>query len=135
IQQNKQKTFLLVMLIILLVLAIGWALGYAFSNSSIFGLITAAIILAFYVPITYLSASSQVLSMAGAKEIKKEDNPQLFDIVEELTIVARLPMPKIYIINDPVPNAFATGIKPEKAAVAFTTGLLDRLNREEVAGV
>src|SRR5699024_10823159 len=67
--------------------------------------------------------------------IKKVDNPQLFDIVEELTIAARLPMPKLYIINDPVPNAFATGIKPEKAAVAFTTGLLDRLNREEVAGV
>lgn len=135
IQQNKQKTFVLVSLFIVLVLAIGWAIGYFFSNSPVSGLVITIIVLAFYVPMTYMSASSQVLRMAGAKEIKREDHPQLFDIVEELSIAARLPMPKIYIINDPVPNAFATGIKPEKAAVAFTTGLLERLNREEIAGV
>src|SRR5699024_4404601 len=92
-------------------------------------------ILLIYVPLTYMTASSQVLSMAGAKEIQRSDNPQLFGIVEELSIAARVPMPKIYIINDPSPNAFATGIKPEKGAVAFTTGLLDTLNREELAGV
>src|SRR5699024_9616350 len=66
---------------------------------------------------------------------KKADHPQLFDIVEELSLAARIPMPKVYIINDPAPNAFATGIKPEKGAVAFTTGLLDQLNREELSGV
>src|SRR5690625_171790 len=89
----------------------------------------------FYIPITYMSAGSQVLSMSCARETKREDHPQLFSIIEELTIPARLPMPKVYIINDPAPNAFATGIKPEKAAVAFTTGLLEQLNREELAGV
>src|SRR5699024_586566 len=83
----------------------------------------------------YMTASSQVLSMAGAKEIQRSDNPQLFGIVEELSIAARVPMPKIYIVNDPSPNAFATGIKPEKGAVAFTTGILETLNREELSGV
>lgn len=82
-----------------------------------------------------MSATKQVLSMSGAKEIKRADNPQLFGIVEELSLAARLPMPKVYIVNDPAPNAFATGIKPEKGAVAFTTGLLETLNREELSGV
>src|SRR5690625_431545 len=112
IQQNKRKTILLVLLFIVLVLAIGWAIGYFFSDSPFMGLFTTAIILAIYVPMTYMSASSQVLNMSGAKEINKSDYPQLFSIVEELAIAARLPMPKIYIVDDPVPNAFATGIKP-----------------------
>src|SRR5690625_4270706 len=82
-----------------------------------------------------MTASSQVLRMSGAREIQRKDHPQLFGIVEELCIAARLPMPKVYIVNDPSPNAFATGIKPEKGAVAFTTGLLESLNREELSGV
>lgn len=135
IQENKRKTALLVILFSLLVLGIGWAIGYIVNGDLFSGVIIAAIILAFYVPITYMSATSQVLNMSGAKEIKREDNPQLFGIVEELSIAARLPMPKVYIINDPSPNAFATGIKPEKGVVAFTTGLLETLNREELSGV
>lgn len=135
IAQNRRKTFLLVLLFSVVVLAVGWALGYILNSDSLSGLIIAAIVLAFYLPITYMSASAQVLSMSGAKQIQREDHPQLFAIVEELTIAARLPMPKVYIINDPSPNAFATGLKPEKSAVAFTTGLLDTLNREELAGV
>lgn len=135
ILQNKRKTILLILLFSVLVLAIGWAIGYLANNDFWSGLLIAAIILAFYVPITYMSATSQVLAMSGATEIKQEDNPQLFDVVEELSLAARIPMPKVYIVNDPAPNAFATGIKPEKGAVAFTTGLLDQLNREELSGV
>lgn len=135
ILQNKRKTVLLVAVFSVLVLAIGWAIGYLFNNDFWSGLIIAGVILAFYVPITYMSATSQVLSMSGAKEIKRADHPQLFDVVEELSLAARIPMPKVYIVNDPAPNAFATGIKPEKGAVAFTTGLLDTLNREELSGV
>lgn len=135
ILQNKRKTTWLIIVFCLLVLAIGWAIGYLFGNDPVTGLFITAIILAIYVPTTYMSASSQVLRMAGAREIHKEDHPQLFDIVEELSIAARIPMPKIYIVDDPAPNAFATGIKPEKGAVAFTTGLLEKLNREELAGV
>lgn len=135
IQENKRKTILLVLLFTVLVLGIGVAIGYLVNNDFITGLIITVIVLAFYVPITYMSASSQVLAMSGAKEIQRKDNPQLFGVVEELSIAARVPMPKIYIVNDPSPNAFATGIKPEKGAVAFTTGLLGTLNREELSGV
>lgn len=135
ILQNKRKTVLLVAVFSVLVLAIGWAIGYLFNNDFWSGLIIAGVILAFYVPITYMSATSQVLSMSGAKEIKRADHPQLFDVVEELSLAARIPMPKVYIVHDPAPNAFATGIKPEKGAVAFTTGLLDTLNREQLSGV
>lgn len=135
IQENKRKTVLLVTLFSLLALGAGWAIGYLFNDDSLSGLVIALVILAFYIPITYMSATSQVLSMSGAREIKRADNPQLFGIVEELSIAARVPMPKVYVINDPAPNAFATGIKPEKGAVAFTTGLLERLNREELSGV
>src|SRR5690625_3917112 len=135
IAENKRKTFLLVTLFTVLVLGIGWAIGYLVNNDSVTGLVITAIILAIYIPITYFTASSQVLRMSGAKEITKQDHRQLFGIVEELSMAARIPMPKVYIINDPAPNAFATGIKPEKGAVAFTTGLLATLNREELAGV
>src|SRR5699024_6046389 len=133
--QNKRKTVWLITVFSIIVLAVGWAIGYFFSDSPLAGLIITLIIVAFYVPITYATANSQVLNMAGAKKIKREDHPQLFDVVEELSLAARIPMPDVYIVNDPAPNAFATGIKPEKASVAFTTGLLKRLNREEISGV
>jgi len=135
ILQNKRKTAWLIVVFSVIVLAVGWAIGYFFSDSPLAGLIITLVIVAFYVPITYATANSQVLNMAGAKKIKREDHPQLFDVVEELSLAARIPMPNVYIVNDPAPNAFATGIKPEKASVAFTTGLLKRLNREEISGV
>src|SRR5690625_2621811 len=135
IAENKRKTFLLVTLFTVLVLGIGWAIGYLVNNDSVTGLVITVIILAIYIPITYFTASAEVRRMSGAKEMKKQDQRQLFGIVEELSTAARIPIPKVYIINDPAPNAFATGIKPEKGAVAFTTGLLATLNREELAGV
>lgn len=135
IAENKRKTVLLILLFSVTVLGLGWGLGYLMSGDHWSGLILASILLAFYVPITYASAQQQVLKMSGAREIQKADHPQLFGIVEELSIAARLPMPKVYIVDDPSPNAFATGIKPEKGVVAFTTGLLETLNREELAGV
>lgn len=135
IQGNKQKTILLVSLFTVLVLGIGWAIGYLVNGDMISGIVISVIILLIYVPITYLSATSQVLAMSGAQEATKQEHPQLFGLVEELSIAARIPRPKIYIVNDPAPNAFATGIKPEKGAVAFTTGLLETLNKEELAGV
>ena len=135
IEQNKRKTVLLMLLFSATVLLIGWALGYLVNGDFYSGPIIALIILAIYLPVTYLSANAQVLKMAGAKKIQKEDHPMIFNIVEELSIAARIPMPKIYIVNDPAPNAFAAGTKPENGVVAFTTGLLERLNREELEGV
>ncbi len=135
IEKNKRNTFFLVLLFSLLVLAIGWAVGYVVNGDDLTGLFMATIVLVVYIPITYMTATAQVLSMSGAKEITKEDHPMLFNIVEDLAMVARIPTPKIYIVDDPSPNAFATGIKPEKGVVAFTTGLLEKLNREELEGV
>lgn len=135
IQANKRKTFLLVALFIGLVLAMGWAIGYFVNQSSMIGIVITVLILAIYIPLTYRTASSQVLRMTGAREIARHEHPRLFAIVEEISIAARVPMPKVYIVDDPAPNAFATGIKPEKGSVAFTTGLLERLNREELEGV
>lgn len=135
IEQNKRKTVLLVLLFSAIVLGAGIAVGYLGFGEIWAGAIIAAVILLVYVPITYMSASSQVLRMSGAVLANEETHKQLYHIVEELCIPARIPMPKIYVINDPSPNAFATGIKPEKGAVAFTTGLLEQLNREELEAV
>lgn len=135
IEQNKRKTFLFMLLFSLLVLAVGACASYFLYGDITSGLIITMIILAVYVPLTYATASSQVLRMSGARQISEKDNPMLFHIVEELALAARVPMPKVYIIQDASPNAFATGIRPDKGAVAFTTGLLERLNREEIEGV
>ncbi|NHN34009.1 M48 family metalloprotease [Paenibacillus agricola] len=135
IEQNKRKTIWLVLLFSLLVLGAGSAVGYLGYGDLYLGLGLAAVILIFYVPITYLSANAQVLGMSGAKLATREEYGQLYNIVEGLCIPARIPMPQIYIVNDPSPNAFATGIKPEKGAVAFTTGLLEQLNREELEAI
>lgn len=138
IQSNKRKTIGLVLLFCLLVGAVGGAIGYLNSGDAVGvagGLLVAAVVLVFYLPITFLSARAQVLGMSGAKPATREDYPQLYNIVESLCIPARLPMPQIYVVNDPSPNAFATGRNPKKAAVAFTTGLLERLNREELEAV
>lgn len=135
IAQNKRKTFVLLVFFCLLVLAIGWAVGYFVGSGSLAGIVIAAVILCFYIPVTFASAKTQVLGMSGAHEIQKSDNPMLFNIVEELSVAAHVPMPKIYVVNDASPNAFATGMKPDSSAIAFTSGLLERLNREEIAAV
>ena len=88
-----------------------------------------------YVAIQYYSSGSQALSMAGARQIQKADNPRLYRIVENLAITTGLPMPKVYLVDDPAPNAFATGRDPEHAAVAATTGLLEIMDDAELEGV
>jgi heat shock protein HtpX len=85
--------------------------------------------------LSYYKGSSAILAMSGAKEISKEDDPRLWNVVEELSIAAGLPMPRVYLIDDTALNAFATGRDPDHAAVAITAGLRDRLNREELQGV
>ena len=85
--------------------------------------------------ISWGMGSSMVMAFAGAMPIEKEMAPQLFNVVEEMAIAAGVPMPKIYIIPEEAPNAFATGISPDSASVAVTTGLLEKLNREQLQGV
>jgi heat shock protein HtpX len=84
---------------------------------------------------TYFGGDSIVLAASQAREIDAKAAPQLFDVVQELTIAANLPMPKVYVIDDTAPNAFATGRDPKHASVAITTGLLEKLDREELQGV
>ena len=88
-----------------------------------------------YAVFQYYVSSSLAMAMTGAKEIQKKDNPRLYNIVENLSITTGLPMPKVYIIDDKAPNAFATGRDPKHASVAATTGLLDIMNDKEVTAV
>lgn len=85
--------------------------------------------------ITYYNSDKMVMAISGAKQIEKKDNPELFRIVENLSIASGLPMPKVYIIEDTAPNAFATGRDPKHASIAFTTGILSKLNKLELEGV
>jgi heat shock protein HtpX len=117
-------------------------LGYFFGSAyypdggGFIGIFFALIIWGILSLISYFSGSKILLAVSGAKEVTKEVHPQLFNVVEEMKISAGLPaMPKVYIINEVAPNAFATGIKPENSAVAVTAGLLARLNRDELQGV
>lgn len=134
IEQNKWKTWLIMFLFIIFITTV----AYVFGEASGYGLSYAGIglIMAGFMSLgSYYFSDKIVLATSGAKQIEKKDNPQFFRTVENLTIAAGLPMPKIYIINDPSPNAFATGRDPNHAVVAATTGILERLNKAELEGV
>lgn len=133
IAANKRNTFFIMALFVGLVGAIGWAVGYMYGNVSIaYGVIAVA---AVYALIQYFLAGKLATLMTGAKEIQKRDNPRLYRIVENLTIATGMPMPKVYIINDPAPNAFATGRDPKHAIVAATTGILEVMSDRELEAV
>lgn len=134
IAANKRNTVLIIAAFILIVGAIGFIGGYFAGNMVGYG-VTTLVIAGGYATLQYFLAGSQVLSMSGARQISKADNPRLYRIVENLAITTGMPMPKVYIIDDPAPNAFATGTKPEKAVVAATTGLLDIMDDAELEGV
>lgn len=139
IQSNRRKSFFLFILMGIALLLIGSFAGAALfggENGAMLGLFLAAILWFILTLISYFSGSSIILSISNAKEVTKDVHPQLFNIVEEMTIAAGLSkMPKIYIINEAAPNAFATGRNPDNSAVAVTAGLLARLNRDELQGV
>lgn len=136
IAANKRNTVVIMVFFVALVAALGYVFDLYLSGGGtgvvFFGVLIGALI---YVAIQYYSAGSQALSMAGAKQITKADNPRLYRIVENLAITTGLPMPKVYIVEDPAPNAFATGRDPEHAAVAATTGLLEIMDDSELEGV
>lgn len=136
IRKNKVKTVFIVTGFVLFVLLVGAAISYVNYGDAMPGLIFTPIFSLFYVGIVIMSSTNIVMKMNRAQEVTSvEEHRFLWHTVENMAMVARVPMPRIFIINDPSPNAFATGLKPEKAAVAVTTGLLDRLSREEIEGV
>ncbi|USN87784.1 MAG: zinc metalloprotease HtpX [Candidatus Nomurabacteria bacterium] len=131
--KNVQKTWFLMTAFLVVVIAIGYAVSWYLESPVI---LYVAVIFALLMNIgSYWFSDKLVLSMTGARPIEKAQAPELYNIVENLSITAGLPMPKIYIVDDPVPNAFATGRDPEHAVVAATTGLLSILDRNELEGV
>ena len=133
IAANKRNTVFIILLFILIIGGMGFLASYIYRNNSI--VIITLVVAIGYALIQYFSASAQALSVSGAQEIQKADNPRLYRIVENLSITTGTPMPKVYIVNDPAPNAFATGRDPQHAAVAATTGILDLLDDRELEGV
>ncbi len=115
------------------VCALSWIFGKAYSQPSItpFVLLGALI----YAIISYVAGSRLALAVNGAKQIEKRDNPELWRIIENLSITEGIPMPKVYVIDDPSPNAFATGRDPNHSVVCVTTGLLDIMDKNEIQGV
>jgi len=138
IAANRRNSFFLSLIVIALFGVLGFAIGYAISGSAS----GALAVMAFAILLgglaaagSYFSGDSLVLSVSGAKEVDETSAPQLLNVVREMAIAANVPMPKVYIIDDTAPNAFATGRDPKHASVAITTGLLEKLDREELQGV
>jgi len=133
VAENRRNTVLIMMGFVVLIGAISAGFAWWFGDWSI--LIYALIITILYVGIQYFAAGKLALTMTGAKKIEKKDNPRLYNAVENLVIQTGIPMPGVYVINDPAPNAFATGRDPAHASVAATTGLLDIMDDDELIAV
>ncbi len=135
---NRRNSLLLIAAFLAFVAAFGYVIGYAWigdPRGALFGLGLAFVVGTVSGLATYYGGDRMVLAASRAKEITHDDAPVLFNVVEEMAIAAGLPMPKVYIIEDSAPNAFATGRDPEHASVAVTSGLLKKLNRDELQGV
>ncbi len=133
IAANKRRTILLMIFFVILISAIGGIFAYVYNNLWLeIGIFVIAL---GYAVLQYFAAGPIAVLMTGAHEIEKKDNPKLYNAVENLSITTGLPMPKVYIIDDPAPNAFATGRDPKHAIVAATTGLLDIMEKNELEAV
>jgi heat shock protein HtpX len=133
IAKNKRNSIFLIFVFLLIIIGLGYAFSYLYNNPSI--LLIAVIFSSVSAFVSYFFSDSITLAMSQAKEINRQSAPQLFRIVENLTIAAGLPMPRIYIIEDSAMNAFATGRDPKHAVVCATTGILERLEPTELEGV
>ncbi|MBU4082522.1 M48 family metallopeptidase [Patescibacteria group bacterium] len=130
---NIRKTWVLISLFLIFIIGLGWVFSYQFESPAI--LVAAVIFSSAMSFSSYWYSDKIVLKISRAREIKKSDSPELYRLVENLAITAGLPLPKIYIIDEASPNAFATGRNPEHAVVAVTRGLLEKLEKSELEGV
>ena len=135
IASNKRRTWVLLIAFFALLAIIGAAVGYLWLDSTLGGVIIAFIIGGIYAFSMIFQSTEVVMSMNGARQVTEAEAPDLYHVVEDMAMVAQVPMPRVYIVEDSSPNAFATGSKPENAAVAATTGLLNLMNREELEAV
>ncbi len=133
VDSNIQKTWFLITVFLILIIALGWVFSYIFESPLI--LYIAVIVSIVWSFSSYWYSDKIVLSLTKSRPIKKGDNPELYRIVENLSITAGLPLPKIYIIDDISPNAFATGRDAKHGVVCVTQGLLDKLEKSELEGV
>ena len=135
IARNKRKTWLLLLVFFLLLGLVGYGVGYLWLGSGFGGLILALVIGFIYAVTMIFQSTNVVMAMNGAREVDEQTAPNLYHVVEDMAMVAQIPMPRVFIVDDPSMNAFATGSSPKNAAVAATTGLLAVMNREELEGV
>ena len=138
IAANKRNSLFLIAIFLAFVAVFGYVIGYAWIGDpvrALFGLVLAFVVGTISGFVSYYAGGRIVLAASRAQEVTHDEAPQLFNVVEEMAIAGGLPMPKVYIIKDSAPNAFATGRDPEHASVAVTSGLLEKLNRDELQGV
>ncbi len=137
IEKNKRNSIFLFSAVTAVLIALGYFIGlYLFGESHSYAGVLIALAIALITGlVSYYGGDAVILGISTARKVTKEQYQVLYNVIEELTIASGLPMPKIYVIEDSAPNAFATGRDPKHASVAITTGLLDKLNREELQGV
>ncbi|MFC5929563.1 protease [Cryobacterium melibiosiphilum] len=137
IAKNKRNTVFIMIFFFVIIAGLGWLANYVYGPQNSYGIFIAVVVIAgLYVLIQYFAAGRQAIAMSGGiKLTSKADHPRLWRTVENLAITTGNPMPEVYIINDPAPNAFATGRDPQHAIVAATTGLLDIMDDAELEGV
>lgn len=133
IAENKRRTIYVIVGFVLMVGVIAGLFAWYYQDPWV--AVWTVVVAIVYAVIQYYASSSVAMVMTGAKEITKKDNPRLYNAVENLSITTGLPMPKVYLIEDKAPNAFATGRDPKHASVAATTGLLDIMNDKELTAV
>ncbi len=134
ISRNKRQSVFLIAVCSAVFIGLGWLLG-AYAGDPSFGIILATMFATGMALFSYFAGDKVALASSGAREVDMRTAPEVYRLVENLAITAGLPMPKVYVINDPSPNAFATGRDPKHASVAVTTGLLGILDRTELEGV
>ncbi|MCX6736652.1 MAG: M48 family metallopeptidase [Candidatus Parcubacteria bacterium] len=130
---NIRRTWLLLFVFLLVIIALGWFLSWYFNKPNL--LIFAVVFSFIWSFFSYWQSDKIILAISKAREIKKQDAPELYRLVENLCITAGLPLPKIYIMDEPSPNAFATGRDPKHAVICVTSGLLATLEKSELEGV
>src|SRR5512141_303789 len=138
IGSNKRQSFLLAAFVVIVLGVLGFVIGYAISGSPSGAVVVTVLAIGFGSltgVATYFGGDKLVLTASGARQVNETSAPQLMNVVREMAIAASVPMPAVYIIDDSAPNAFATGRDPQHAAVAVTSGLLEKLDREELQGV
>lgn len=138
IAANRRNSVLLALIVVALLAALGFAIGYGLSGEVAGGLGVTAFAVALGTLMaagSYFAGDQLVLAVSGAKPVDETSAPQLLNVVREMAIASNVPMPRVYVIDDSAPNAFATGRDPKHASVAITSGLLDKLDREELQGV